>query len=148
MFAWTAVEAALARRPAREAAELAAAVCERAYRFWDAREAAPERTLPGIACEYWPLDGRCGGEGYGWGAFTTHLLLHALVGLTPAEDGAAHPPKSAARLARGGPALRGPAALARSALLIMFEPLDGQRVAVTLNARREEIGWGEELVIT
>jgi hypothetical protein len=84
--AWTAVEAALAAQQPGRASALAFAVVDRAYRYWDARVAQPGKTLPGIACEYWPLDGRCGGEGYGWGAFTTHLLLRGIVGLEPHVD--------------------------------------------------------------
>jgi hypothetical protein len=86
MFAWTAIEAALRVGLNDHAAGLAAAVIDRAYTFWDAHQAHPDRTLPGIACEYWPPDGRCGGEGYGWGAFTTHLLLHVLIGITPERE--------------------------------------------------------------
>jgi hypothetical protein len=80
MFAWTAVDAARAAGEHGTAATVAADIVDRAYRFWDARTADDERTLPGIACEYWPLSGRCGGEGYGWGAFGVHLLLGVLVG--------------------------------------------------------------------
>ena len=58
MFVWTAVEAAMAAGEDDKAATLAAAICERAYTFWDARELAPGRTLPGISCEYWPPSGR------------------------------------------------------------------------------------------
>jgi hypothetical protein len=148
MFAWTAVEAALAAGLPEKAAELAAAVCERAYRFWDDRVAAPDRTLPGIACEYWPLDGRCGGEGYGWGAFTTHLLLHALVGLTPAEDGLGIRPNLPPGWRVAGRRYEIQLCWRDRPLAILIEPLDGDRVALTLNARREEIGWGEELVHT
>ena len=62
------------------------AVVDRAYTFWDARTHDESRTLPGVACEYWPVSGRCGGEGYGWGAFTTHLLLGVLLGLRATSD--------------------------------------------------------------
>jgi hypothetical protein len=143
MNAWTAVEAALAVNMPAKAAELAAAVCDRAYRCWDAHEAPPERTLPGIACEYWPLDGRCGGEGYGWGAFTTHLVLHALVGVTPTRDGLQIrpnlPPSWRAAGHRYGVQLH----WRDRPLSIVLQPLDAERVAVTVNKRREEVGWGE-----
>lgn len=147
MLAWTAVEAALAADRFDQAAELAAAVCERAYGFWDVRPARADRTLPGISCEYWPVDGRCGGEGYGWGAFTTHLLLRGLLGFEP-DPGALHlrpnlPPawrvpgrRYAAEISWRGRRLR-----------IELEPLDGRRAAVTVDGRRAECGWGERLAV-
>jgi mannosylglycerate hydrolase MGH1-like protein len=81
MFVWTVVDAALAAGEHGTAAAVAGAVVDRAYTFWDARQASEDRTLPGIACEYWPVSGRCGGEGYGWGAFGIHLVLGVLAGL-------------------------------------------------------------------
>lgn len=86
MFVWTVVDAARAAGEHDTAAAVAAAVVDRAYTFWDARTTDDERTLPGIACEYWPPSGRCGGEGYGWGAFGVHLLLGVLVGARFAGD--------------------------------------------------------------
>ncbi|MEV4534350.1 hypothetical protein AB0J82_11025 [Asanoa sp. NPDC049518] len=80
MFVWTVVDAARAAGEHETAATVAADIVDRAYTFWDARTTDDDRTLPGIACEYWPLSGRCGGEGYGWGAFGVHLLLGVLVG--------------------------------------------------------------------
>jgi hypothetical protein len=87
MFAWTAVEACLAVGAASTAAEITHQVVDRAYTFWDERQNVPRRTLPGIACEYWPEHGACGTEGYGWGAFGSHLLLRAIVGLSPYPRG-------------------------------------------------------------
>ena len=81
MFVWTPVLAAAAAGHHADAARLAAAVVDRAYRFCDRRDADPSHTLPGIAAEHWPLSGRRGGEGYGWGAFTTELLLSSVIGL-------------------------------------------------------------------
>lgn len=87
MFAWTAVDACLAVGAFSTAADITSQVVDRAYRFWDDRRARPGQTLPGVACEYWPEHGACGTEGYGWGAFGTHLLLHAIVGFTPRPEG-------------------------------------------------------------
>jgi hypothetical protein len=142
MGAWTALEAALAAGLYDKAAELVAAVCERAYGFWDAREAHPERTLPGIACEYWPLSGRCGGEGYGWGAFTTHLLLRGLLGFAPASDVLQLRPNLP-------PAWRvaGKRFVCHMhfffPITITLEPLGAERVAVTINEQHHEVAWGE-----
>ncbi len=143
MGAWTAVEAARAAGLAERAAELAAAVCERAYGFWDARTAAPGRTLPGIACEYWPTDGRCGGEGYGWGAFTTHLLLRGLAGLEPRPDGLALRPNLPPAWRQPGRSYRLRWRWRGLPLAVAIEPLADERCAVTVNGRRYEIGWGE-----
>ena len=147
MLAWTAVEATLAAGLFDTAAELAAAVCERAYRFWDARVAHPDRTLPGISCEYWPPGGRCGGEGYGWGALTAHLLLRAILGVDP-TPGALHlrpnlPPawRAPGRRYRAELSWRG------RRLRLDLAPLGGGRVAVTVDGRREELAWGERLAV-
>jgi hypothetical protein len=129
-----------------KAAELAWAVCDRAYRFWDAREVHAERTLPGIACEYWPLHGKCGGEGYGWGAFTTHLILHVLVGLSFADTGIALRPNLP-------PAWRVPGrryvlsmTVRGRPLAIALEPVDAHRLRVSFNERRAEAAWGESIL--
>jgi hypothetical protein len=88
MFAWTAVDAATEVGEYATAERIANAVVSRAYGFWDRRDYSDDgRTLPGIACEYWPESGRCGGEGYGWGAFGTHLLLGVLLGIRPTSEG-------------------------------------------------------------
>jgi hypothetical protein len=147
MSAWTAVEAALAADRPEKAAELAAAICERAYGFWDARHAQPGRTLPGVACEYWPLDGRCGGEGYGWGAFTTHLLLHVLVGLTPAPDRLRIRPNLPLAWRAAGRRYTVHLRWRERPLAITIEPLDAERAIVLVNERREEIGWGAEITV-
>ncbi|HEU4326493.1 MAG TPA: hypothetical protein VFS21_25350 [Roseiflexaceae bacterium] len=145
MGAWTAVEAARAAGLPERAAELAAAVCERAYRFWDARTVAPGRTLPGIACEYWPTDGRCGGEGYGWGAFTTHLLLRCLAGLEPHPDGLALRPNLPPAWRQPGRSYRLRWHWRSQPLAIAIEPLPSGRCAVTINNQRHEIAWGEAI---
>ncbi len=147
MIAWTAVEAALAAGMPEKAADLAATICERAYGFWDARRAQPGRTLPGIACEYWPLDGRCGGEGYGWGAFTTHLLLHGLVGLAPAPDRLRIRPNLPLAWRAAGRRYTVHLHWRERPLVLTIAPLDAERVAVTVNERREEIRWGAEVMV-
>ncbi|MET0773666.1 MAG: hypothetical protein ABWZ82_11310 [Candidatus Limnocylindrales bacterium] len=87
MFAWTAVEALRAADRPDAAGALAVAVIDRAYGFRDARPADPALPLPGICAEYWPEHGQGGGEGYGWGAFTTHLLLSTILGIRHSPDG-------------------------------------------------------------
>jgi len=87
MFVWTAVEAALAAGEPAVASRIAADTVDRAYRYWDAPVFEDGRPLPGISSEYWGTDGRCGGEGYGWGAFGIHLLLRVIVGFRPEEEG-------------------------------------------------------------
>lgn len=143
MFAWTAVEAAQMAGLHAQAAALAAAVCERAYGFWDAREAYPERTLPGVACEYWPPSGRCGGEGYGWGAFTTHLVLHTLMGITPTREHLVIRPNLP-------PAWRVPGRRYGVGLHwrdrpigVAMEPLDSGHLILQVNSQRAKVGWGE-----
>jgi hypothetical protein len=145
MNAWTACAAALAADLPEKAAELAAAVCERAYGYWDARLSRPGRTLPGIACEYWPTDGRCGGEGYGWGAFTTHLLLHVLVGIAPTSEGLRIRPNLPLGWRVVGRRYEVWLHWRERPVEIAIEPLNDERVAVTVNGQREEIGWGEEV---
>jgi hypothetical protein len=147
MSAWTAAEAALAAGMPEKAAEVAATICERAYGFWDARRAQPGWTLPGIACEYWPLDGRCGGEGYGWGAFTTHLLLHVLVGLTPAHDRLRIRPNLPPPWRAAGQRYTVHLHWRERPLVLTIAPLDADRVVVMVNERRDEIGWGQEVTI-
>lgn len=143
MFAWTAVEAALEAGLADRAAELAADVVDRAYGFWDARAARPDRTLPGVACEYWPPSGSCGGEGYGWGAFTTHLVLHTLAGLTPTADGLRLRPNLPPAWRVPGRSYRVRLHLRGHPTVLELAPLDGGRVAVSLGERRAELAWGE-----
>lgn len=145
VLTWTAVEAAIAVGRTDRAAGLAAAVCDRAYRFWDAREPGEGRTLPGIACEYWPPHGRCGGEGYGWGALTTHLLAHVLIGLTPRADALLLrpnlPPDSRRPGRRYGLTLR----WRERPIAVTLEPLDGHRVQVTLNGTVTDVAWGAQI---
>jgi len=140
---WTAVEAAHAAGRHDIAAELAAAVVDRAYRFWDAREADPNRTLPGISCEYWPPSGRCGGEGYGWGALTLHLLLHSLVGLAPAPDALVVRPNLPGAWRGAGQSYRARLAWRDRALEIALAPLDAGRVRLAVNRHERELAWGE-----
>lgn len=146
MFAWTAVEAALAADLPDVAAELAWAVCERAYSFWDARTTHSEGTLPGIACEYWPLDGRCGGEGYGWGAFTTHLLLHVLLGMTPTRKGLLIRPNLPTAWRVAGRRYGVQLDWRERPVTIVILPLDQARARVEIDGRTAEVAWGEALL--
>ena len=145
MFAWTATEAALAAGLPDKAAELAGTVCERAYRLWDARTYDPERTLPGIAAEYWPTSGRCGGEGYGWGAFTTHLLMRALIGLGFHTTHLSLRPNLPPAWRRPGRRFGLRWHCRGQPLLITLQPLRGRRVRVSLNDAVQEVAWGEEV---
>lgn len=145
MFAWVAVEAAEAVGQTVTAATIAAAICERAYTFWDARQAAPDRTLPGIACEYWPLNGRCGGEGYGWGAFTTHLLLHTLVGLSPTEDGLHIGPNLPHEWRVAGRRYDLHLHWRDAPLHISIQPHDSSTFTLELNGQPHRLDWGTAL---
>ncbi len=145
MLAWTAAAAAAAAGLHDRAAELAAAVCERAYGFWDARVASAGRTLPGIACEYWPADGRCGGEGYGWGAFAAHLLLHTLVGLRPTANALVVRPNLPPSWRVAGRRYELELHWRDRTLAIELAPLVGERVVVEMNSKRAEIAWDEQL---
>ena len=147
MFVWTAVEAAQQAGERGKAAELAWAICERAYGFWDARAADPERTLPGIACEYWPPSGRCGGEGYGWGAFGVHLVLHTLMGIRPAVDALRVRPcfPPAARVEGSSYVVR--ICLRHRSLRIVVQPLGDETCRVSVNEHARELAWGEEHVV-
>jgi hypothetical protein len=149
MFAWTAVDAALESGEDDTAARIAGAVVDRAYGFWDAREhvegaaGKPGRTLPGIACEYWPLSGRCGGEGYGWGAFTTHLLLGVLVGMRPTVDGLSVRPNLPIGLRTSGRRYGVNLTLRGVRLTLVLRP-DGEGVTVEVAGRSATVPWGDE----
>lgn len=137
MFAWTAVDAAISTRQLDVASRVAADIIDRAYRFWDRRTADGEHTLPGIACEYWPASGRCGGEGYGWGAFTTYLLLDTLLGVR-VVDGQLHlRPNLPAELRISG---------AEYGLTLS---VSGQRTPISLRPRGEhvQLAVGDDVVL-
>ncbi len=87
MFVWTATDAALEAGEPAVAADIASATIDRAYRCWDSRDYSEEGRLPGVTCEYWGLDNRCGAEGYGWGAFGVHLVIRTLIGFEPKGTG-------------------------------------------------------------
>lgn len=151
MFAWTAVGAALAVGEHDTAARIAGAVVDRAYGFWDARDdAAPAgernvRTLPGIACEYWPPSGRCGGEGYGWGAFTTHLLLGNLVGMGRTADGLRVRPNLPIGLRTPGRRYAVRLTLRGKPVTLALRPGEGGRVAVDADESSVSLHWGEDV---
>lgn len=140
---WTAVEAAMVAGMPSKASALAWAVCERAYGFWDAREAAVGRTLPGVSCEYWPPSGRCGGEGYGWGAFTTHLVIHTLVGFSCTPEGLVLRPNLPPDWRRPGTGYGLEVRCRGRPLTVALEPLNAERVSVCVNGTRTETRWGE-----
>ena len=87
MFVWTAADAANVAGEHGVAATIAHDTVDRAYRYWDSREYSEEGRLPGVTCEYWGLSGHCGAEGYGWGAFGIHLVIHTLLGYKPDQAG-------------------------------------------------------------
>jgi hypothetical protein len=129
------------------AAELAAAVCERVYGYWDARRPADGQTLPGIACEFWPLDGRCGGEGYGWGAFTTHLLLRYIVGLYPSGAGYALRPMLPAAWRAPDRSYDLHIVVRNSHHQFAIRCIDDTTCAVTIDTTTTTIAWGESVAI-
>jgi hypothetical protein len=146
MFVWTAVEAAMTAGQTDKAAEIAAAICDRAFGFWDARHIAPGQTLPGISCEYWPPSGRCGGEGYGWGAFTTHLVLHTLIGFDPKRERLEVRPNLPPAWRVAGRSYRALLHARSNPLSITIEPLDGERVRLALNEQVTETSWGRTVL--
>ncbi len=145
MFAWTAVGAASVARLPNTAAALAASVCERAYGFWDARDVQPHHTLPGISCEYWPLNGRCGGEGYGWGAFMVHLVIHTLVGFSPTVSHVTLCPNLPPAWREAGRHYTLHLHCRERPLCINLESLSAERVRVTLNGHVTDTTWGDVL---
>ncbi|HLF28819.1 MAG TPA: hypothetical protein VJG32_21030 [Anaerolineae bacterium] len=147
MLAWTATEAALNVGARDRAAALAGAVCERVYRFWDARQREEGRTSPGVACEYWPLNGRCGGEGYGWGAFTTHLIMHTLIGLSFSATGVALRPNLPLDWRAPGRRYSLRWHIHNQPLVLTLEPQTNGQVRVTVNDHTTEAAWGERFVI-
>lgn len=142
VFVWTVVEAAYEAGLHDHAAAYASAVCDRAWRFWDKRRTAPSQTLPGIACEYWPLNGRCGGEGYGWGAFGVHLLLHSLVGFTPEVDGFTLRPNFPPALRVPGKSYTVGLHVRDTPITITIEPRAADSALVTVNGDEHDIPWG------
>lgn len=59
----------------------------RAPRFADSSEPFAYR-IPGVACEYWPLEDETvpGGEGYGWGATLPIHIIRDVIGLRETAD--------------------------------------------------------------
>ncbi|HEX2865161.1 MAG TPA: hypothetical protein VHN99_11375, partial [Deinococcales bacterium] len=143
MFVWVTTEAAWALGEKERAAELAAAVIERAYARWDAREPVPGRAQPGVASEYWPHDRPSGGEGYGWGAFTTHLLFSTLLGYRPEEDALTLTPNLPAAWRQAGRTYGARLTHHGRPVAIRLEPLDGQRLRLKVNGRILDAAWGE-----
>jgi hypothetical protein len=147
MFAWTATEALRAIGQGDRAASIAHRIVDRVYRFWDAPVAHPDRTLPGIAAEYWPLHGRGGGEGYGWGAFGVHLLLASIVGLR-AEDGRVDlAPRFPTEWRVSGRRFRLELTLRGERRAIDIEPIDAGTVTVRLDGEAHNLPWGQPITI-
>jgi hypothetical protein len=144
MFVWTPVLAASRAGRHELAADLAAAVIDRAYRHWDRRDDDGSHTLPGIACEYWPLSGKCGGEGYGWGAFTTELLLSTVIGLDIGDHAVRIRPMLPASLRRPGTRYRVRLSL-RGRPLTVELVLDDAEVTVSGLGPPARLPWGEQL---
>ncbi|MFC7547860.1 hypothetical protein [Plantactinospora sp. GCM10030261] len=143
MFAWTAIDAAGAVGEWDTAAATAGAIVDRAYRFWDARTHDEGRTLPGIACEYWPLSGRCGGEGYGWGAFGVHLVLGVLAGIRVTGDRLAVRPNLPADLRVPGRRYDVRLTCSGRPVPVSLRPTD-DGVHVEVDGRGTDLAWGEE----
>jgi hypothetical protein len=98
--------------------------------IWVAREYDPARTPPGDRLRVLAAEWSLRGEGYGWGAFTTHLLLRPDLPLEWRQAGRQH---TLHWHSRGRP------------LAIVLKPLPLARVRVTVNGANREVGWGEEL---
>ena len=145
MEAWTAVESALALGLTGKAAELVGQLCDRVYGFWDARSQEPGTTLPGVSCEYWPPGGRCGGEGYGWGAFCTHLLLHTLVGFAPTPDGATLRPNLPVSMRLAGACYGVHLSYRGRPVEISLEPSGGEKLCLKVNDHNYEVAWGQQI---
>lgn len=142
MFVWTAIDAALAAGQSEKAAEIASAVVDRAYGFWDARVAERGRTLPGVACEYWPVSGRCGGEGYGWGAFGVHLVLGVLAGLRVSGDRLTVRPLLPPGLREAGRCYGIRLTCHGVPVTVELRPLD-DGVRVSVDGTHVDLAWGE-----
>lgn len=146
MFLWTEVLAAEHLGRDDLAANFARNVIERTYRFWDAWEADPLRTLPGVSCEYWPQHGRCGGEGYGWGAFLVHILLHHLVGYRPTATALRVRP-NLPEAWRDGRQLR--VRLNHHGTSLRLQLSGGRdRCQLSVNGLSHTLAWGEALTLT
>ena len=145
MFAWTAADAATAAGEHDTAALIAHAVIDRAYTFWDAARHEEGRTLPGVACEYWPVSGRCGGEGYGWGAFTTHLLLGVVLGLRVSGDGVHVRPALPEAMRKAGARYSARLTLRGCPVVVTLRPVD-DGVRIEINGKSATVAWGEESV--
>jgi hypothetical protein len=145
MLAWTVIEAARKLGMLEREASFAHAIAERAYSFWDAREAREDRTLPGITAEYWPAHGRCGGEGYGWGAFAVHFVLYNLVGYAPTADGLHLRPNLPTGWRAPGKTYRLHLHHHGSPLEIVLEPQADGVLEIAVNRVRRTLRWGETL---
>jgi hypothetical protein len=147
MFAWTAVEALQATGRADQAVSIVERIVDRTYRFWDAPQAHPDRTLPGIAAEYWPPHGRGGGEGYGWGAFGVHLLLSTIVGLRAQAGGVDLAPRLPAAWRMPGRRFSLELTFRGERRSISIEPMAEGAVAVLVDGERHIREWGEPVTV-
>ncbi len=147
MFAWTVVDAAAASGERDHAVSVAASICDRAWGFWDARVHEAEKTMPGITCEYWPLSGRCGGEGYGWGAFQLHLFFHTMLGYEPTPDGLVLAPNLPPDMREIGKRYGIELTREEHRYDIWIEPLEADRVRLSIDGATQDIYWGESITI-
>lgn len=143
MFAWTAAEALRGAGRADQAADVIGGVVDRAWRYWDAPRAESGRTLPGIAAEYWPLDGRCGGEGYGWGAFGVHLLLSTIVGLRPTPEAITVEPRLPVAWRSPGRTFGLEVTVHGCRRSIVLRPLGAEGLDLEIDGERRAARWGE-----
>lgn len=140
---WVAVLATQRLGRHEAAGDLVAALLERVYRRTDARRPT-DGTLPGVACEFWPERGPCGGEAYGWGAFTVELLLAVVLGLRIDAEGVGLRPALPADLRAPGTVLAVDVTLGGRRHHVVLEP-GTDAVAVRGLGEPATLPWGATL---
>lgn len=140
--AWAVLAALLATGQTDAAANAAGALCQRVFRQWDARRLDDNRSLPGIATEFWPVAGKGGCEGYGWGAFVLHFLFHTLIGISPTPDGLTIRPNLPPDLRQPGKIYRLDLTLHGARRWIALAALANGRVRVTVDDDDADMDWG------
>lgn len=141
---WTVLEAAKMADHFDAVAAAAGGVCGRGFSRWDARDATAE-PLPGIASEQWIKSGSGVTEGYGWGSFIIHFLLHYLVGVSPTTDGLTLRPNLPPDLRIPGKSYTVRLTLHGTRRALTIAPQANGRVQVTVDGHVAEVAWGEDV---